>query len=305
MNLLVVGTNGLLGSNVVSVGRQRDWNVSGTYHSTEPDFDIPLTRFDLRNYATFDNVLEEYDPDVVVNCAAMTDVDACEEELAQAHLLNGEAPGALAEHCETYRTEFVHVSTDYVFAGERRGPYSESADTNPVQVYGESKLAGEQTVQSKTDALVARLSFVYGVHRSTGRLTGFPSWVQSRVESGEEIPLFQDQWITPTRAGQAAATLLDLVERGTTGPYHVACNSCVTPYEFGEELVDQFGHGTELLVEGSMGDVDRAATRPQYTCLSVDKVESTLGRAQPTLREDIEQMCDAVSAKSGTGPGSR
>ena len=92
MRLLVVGANGLLGSNVVRAGQQRGWNVGGTYHSTRPAFNIPLTQFDLREYDTFNGVLSEHDPDVVINCAAMTDVDGCEANPEQAHVLNGDGP---------------------------------------------------------------------------------------------------------------------------------------------------------------------------------------------------------------------
>lgn len=295
MNLLVVGANGLLGSNVISAGHERNWNVSGTYHSTAPDFEMPLTRFDLRNHDTFNELLDQHNPDVVVNCVAMTDVDACERNPEQAHHLNGETPGLLAKQCGERGTKFAHVSTDYVFSGEKQGPYVESADTNPLQVYGESKLAGERTVRRNSDdAIITRLSFVYGVHRSKRELSGFPAWVRTRFESNEEVPLFTDQWVTPTRAGQAAETLLDLVEEQATGLYHVACKTCISPYEFGEVIAEQRKDGTSLLVNGSMNDVDRAAERPARTCLSVEKVENRLGRPQPTLREDIAEIRDAL-----------
>ena len=295
MQLLVVGANGLLGSNVVRAGQQRGWNVCGTYHSTCPVFDIPLTQFDLREYNSFDDVLTEYDPDVVVNCAAMTDVDGCETNPEQANILNGDAPGGLAAHCDANNVEFVHISTDYVFDGTERDLYSESADTNPEQVYGKSKLAGEQAVtEETTDALVARLSFVWGIHRSSNDLTGFPAWVRNQLQSGQDVPLFTDQWVSPTRAGQAAETLLKLIEQDVTGLYHIACSSCVTPYEFGEEIADHVGSSKELLREGSMDDIERDATRPTYSCLDVEKVESELSRPQPTLREDIEALRDAL-----------
>jgi len=295
MRLLVVGANGLLGSNVVRAGQQREWNVYGTYHSTRPAFDIPLIQFDLREHDSFDDVLTQHDPDVVVNCAAMTDVDACETNPEQAHVLNGNAPGGLATHCDANGVEFVHISTDYVFDGTEREPYSESVDTNPVQMYGESKLAGEQAVtEEMTEALVARLSFVWGIHRSSDDLTGFPAWVRGRLLSGEDIPLFTDQWVTPTRAGQASETLLDLIEQDTTGLFHIACTSCVTPYEFGEMISDVIGNSEGLLSEGSMDDVERDATRPMYSCLNTEKVESTLDRSQPTLREDIETVRNAL-----------
>ncbi|TKX55672.1 NAD-dependent epimerase/dehydratase family protein, partial [Halorubrum sp. SP9] len=125
----------------------RDWTVMGTYHSTRPKFEIPLTQFDLVEYEAFDEVLETHDPGLVINCAAMTDVDGCEKNPEQANVLNSDAPGALADQCAANDVEFVHVSTDYVFDGTARDPYGEEASPNPVQVYGESKLAGERAVQ--------------------------------------------------------------------------------------------------------------------------------------------------------------
>lgn len=289
MRLLVVGANGLLGSNVVYTGQQRGWDVCGTYHSTRPEFDIPLMQFDLGDYTDFGDLLEAYSPDVVVNCAAMTDVDGCEEDPERAQLLNGDAPGGLAAQCEANDVEFVHISTDYVFDGTARDPYVEDATPNPVQAYGESKLAGERAVRSASEtALIARLSFVWGIHRSSGDLTGFPAWVRDQLGSGESVPLFTDQWVTPTRAGQAADTLLDLIAREEGGCYHVACTSCVTPYEFGTVIAAEMGADSALLQEGSMGDVDRAATRPTYSCLDVGTVEEVLDRTQPTIREDVE-----------------
>jgi dTDP-4-dehydrorhamnose reductase len=295
MSLLVVGANGLLGSNVVATGLRNDRDVCGTYHSTEPEFEVSLRQFDLREHASFDDVLDEYSPGAVVNCAAMTDVDGCETDPELAHVLNGEAPGALADQCAERGIDFVHVSTDYVFDGETAERYPESATVNPVQAYGESKLAGEQSVRSAPgDSLTVRLSFVWGVHRGTGDLTGFPAWVRRRLDAGEDVPLFTDQRVTPTRAGQAAETLLTLLDRGSTGRFHVACTSCVTPYEFGEVLAEHVGSGDATLVEGSMDDVDRAATRPRNTCLDVGKVETELGREQPTLREDVDAAWSAL-----------
>lgn len=293
MRLLVVGANGLLGSNVVRAGQQRGWDISGTYHTTRPAFEIPLSQFDLEEHDGFCDVIEKHDPDVVVNCAAMTDVDGCEQRPERAHVCNGEAPGGLAAQCDSSGVAFVHVSTDYVFDGTARTPYFESAEPNPVQVYGESKLAGERAVRERLDdALVVRLSFVWGIHRGSGDLNGFPAWVRERLRSGEEVPLFTDQWVTPTRAGQAAETLLDLIEEDADGLFHVACGSCVTPYEFGKEIASHVDDTEDLLTEGSMTDVSRDATRPTYSCLDVRRVESVLGRSQPTLTEDVEAVRD-------------
>lgn len=295
MRLLVVGANGLLGSNIVNAGQRRNWEISGTYHSARPDFNIPLTQFDLREYRAFDEVLSEHNPDIVVNCAAITDVDGCETNPEAAKLVNRDAAGGLAAHCEQADVTFVHVSTDYVFDGAASKPYRETAEPNPVQVYGKSKLAGERAAQAALESvLLPRLSFVWGIHRSTDELTGFPSWVRNKLQADEVVSLFTDQWVTPTRAGQAAETILDLISQDASGRYHVACTSCATPYEFGNVIVERTNSSSDLLREGSIDKVNRNAERPKYSCLSVEKVEAELGRAQPTLREDVDAVWDCL-----------
>jgi dTDP-4-dehydrorhamnose reductase len=301
MRLLVVGTNGLLGSNVVAEALARDWECFGTYHSAEPGFEIPLSELDIRDSEQFASLLDSHNVDAACNCAAMTDVDGCEENVEQAHAVNGRAPGELARACADRNIGFCHISTDYVFDGHASGRYDESAETNPVQRYGESKLAGERTVLKVHDTpLLARLSFVYGTHGATGTLTGFPAWVTERLRDGETTPLFTDQTVTPSRAGQAAETLLDLLAAGTTGTFHVASQSCVTPFEFGDEIrnrLDASGSDdvpAELLREGTRSAVDRPATRPAHTCLDVGRVETALGREQPALAADLAAIASAL-----------
>lgn len=296
MDALVLGANGLLGSNVLAAALARGWTAAGTFHTVEPDFETTLVEFDIRETDAFPTVLDRTTPDVVFNCAAMTDVDGCEQNTEQAHEINAAAPGTLAETTVERDIEFVHVSTDYVFDGVARTPYSESADTNPTQIYGESKYAGERAVAEAHDrVLTTRLSFVYGRHRSTGSLVGFPGWVREQLLAEERTPLFTDQHVSPTRAGQAATTLLDLVEAGEQGLFNVASSSCVTPYQFGQTIAQRLSISAETLTAGSLEQVDRPATRPRYTCLNTDRVAQTLGREQPSLETDL----DALSLEDG------
>lgn len=293
MHLLVIGANGLLGSNVVHHGVDRGVAVSGTYRSSDPGFDVPCSRLDVTDADAVTETIESQDPDWVVNCAAMTDVDACEDAPERAHAVNARAPGEIAAHCVETDRDYLHVSTDYVFDGESTAPYTETAPVNPLQEYGRSKLAGERAVrEAMADAVVVRLSFVYGVHRGSGVLTGFPAWVRDRLAAGEETPLFIDQHVTPSRAGQTAETLLELVETAAQGTFNVASRSCVTPYEFGEAIREEMAADESLLVAGNRSDVDRAAKRPAHTCLDVTKLEERLGREQPTLAADLTAIAD-------------
>jgi dTDP-4-dehydrorhamnose reductase len=291
MHVLVLGANGLLGSNVLAAALARGWTASGTYHTTEPEFETTLIEFDVRKTAAFATILDRTTPDVIFNCAAMTDVDACEQNPGRAYEVNAAAPEALAEAAAERNIGFVHVSTDYVFDGKARTPYVESADANPIQVYGASKRAGERAVaEAHDETLLTRLSFVYGHHRSTGGLVGFPAWVRERLTAAEQTPLFTDQHVSPTRAGQAGTTLLDLVEFGEQGLFHVASHSCVTPYEFGQAIAQRLSMAGKVLAPGSLERVDRPAPRPKYTCLATDRVARALGREQPSLETDLDAL---------------
>jgi dTDP-4-dehydrorhamnose reductase len=203
----------------------------------------------------------------------------------------------MAHHCSERDTQFVHVSTDYVFDGKSDERYGEESDPNPIQVYGESKLEGDRGVLlAHRSPLLVRPSFVYGVNQTGEKpgLEGFPAWVRSQLVDSEEVPLLTDQYVTPSRAGATAETMLDLLEAGATGTYNVAARSCVTPYEFGWELVEQVAARESSLSRESQTDIKRSAARPTNTCLNVEKVESRLGRPQPTLGEDIASIASCL-----------
>ncbi|NIB99448.1 dTDP-4-dehydrorhamnose reductase [Halobacterium sp. R2-5] len=297
MQLLVTGAGGLLGSNIVSTAVQAGHDVLGTYHTDKPDLMAPHRRLDITHHETFRKLVNESAPDVVVNCAAMTDVDSCESKPTHAEKVNGQAPGNIAAICAERNIAFVQVSTDYVFDGKRETKYREDITPNPIQTYGQTKLTGERRVfECHPSALIIRLSFVYGVHEDTSDLEGFPAWVVSRLGTGEEVPLFVDQHITPTRAGQAAETILTLVSDDAAGTYHIACSECVTPYKFGEGICNQLDIDTSLLMESTTADVSRSASRPTHTCLDVDRVEARLGRPQPDLAEDLQAIRSSLEA---------
>jgi dTDP-4-dehydrorhamnose reductase len=212
MTVLVLGASGLLGSNVAATAKQRTGHVVGTYHTNHPDLGIECHHCNLGTDGAAATLVDEHDPELVVNCAAITDVDECERDPETAREINSDAPGRIAELCHKRNISFVHISTDYVFDGERRRPYPESHAPNPIQTYGRTKRAGERAVM-------------------------------------ESNP----------------------------------------PYRFGQEISSRLS-ATGNIVEGTRKDVDRTAPRPGYTCLDIDKVETILGRPQPTLEEDLDKL---------------
>lgn len=291
MRLLVTGANGLLGSALVARATTADHETVAAYHQTDPDIGDERVQLDITNSGRVTEIVEASEPDAVVNCAAMTDVDGCETAPERAAAVNAEAPRELAEASAEGGAAFVQVSTDYVFDGRSESRYTEADDPAPLQVYGRTKLDGERAArEAAPDALVPRLSFVYGRHGATDELTGFPAWVIDRLESGEEVPLFVDQRVTPTRAGAAAEAILSLLGQATSGVVNIAARSCVTPYDFGRRIADRRGVSDDRLVESQSTAPDRPARRPSNTCLDVTRVEELLGREQPTLAVDLDAV---------------
>lgn len=299
METFVLGAGGLVGSNVIATAVDRGHDVAGTYHSSVPDLDVDCEQVDITDADAVAERVATHDPSHVVNCAAMTDVDACEDAPERARAVNAVAPREVAAACDRRGISFTHVSTDYVFDGEASTPYAVDATTNPIQTYGETKLDGERSVlEAHKDPTIVRLSFVYGIHRSNSELQGLPAWVRDKLSEGETTVLFTDQRVTPTRAGTAAETILDLDSLGATGSYHVAGRSCVTPFEIGARVRELMGAPAELLVKGSRTDLSRLAERPAYSCLETVAVEKKLGRELPTVREDLA----AIESAFAVGP---
>ena len=295
MTLLAVGASGLLGGNVVAAARERGERVRGTYLTDDPgdgpgeafDDGVETVRFDVTDGADLDPLLAGVDR--VVDCCAVTDVDACETDPERARAVNAEWPGRLAAACAARDVPLCHVSTDYVFDG-RDPPYAESDDPDPIQTYGETKLAGERAVRAIVGgSLVLRPSFLWGVDRTTDALAGFPAWVAAELRAGRAPPLFTDQRVTPTRAGYAARVALDLLDAGATGTYHVAARDPVTSLEFGRRIADRIGDGGRV-ERSSMVDLDRPARRPRETSLDCSKLAHELGHEAPTLRSDLDAV---------------
>lgn len=291
MTVLVLGAGGLLGSNVCAVARDREFDVTATVHSNGTDLPVETHELDVRNTDRVESLLSACDPDVVVNCVAMADVDECERAPERARDINGLAPGRIATVCSELGSTFVHISTDYVFSGDAETPYSESDDPCPIQVYGRTKRLGDRTVRdTHDDSLIVRPSFLYGTHRVTGYVTGFPRWISEQLTEGGPVSLFTDQHVTPSRAGQVAETIFDLLAADARGLFHVASRSCVTPYDVGVEIAKALSVDTDRLTRSVRADLDRPAPRPAYSCLAVGAVEDRLGRPQPTVAEDLNTV---------------
>lgn len=280
MKLLVTGANGLLGSRLCAALAARGHAVQGAARG--PLRVTPerwrYTEVDLTNAAAVLSTLDECRPDVVVNCAAMTDVDGCERDPWQAFAVNVGVPALLARESAARSAHLVHVSTDYVFDGEG-GPYAEDALPNPRGVYALTKNMGEQAVRAIAGSwTIARTAVVYG-WPPAGR-NNFGAWLVSALAKGQRVNLFSDQYVSPSLALNAAQLVAELAERGLPGVWNVAGASVVNRVEFGRALCERFGFDPKLVTPTRLADTPLASPRPPRCGLRVDKAQREL-HAQP------------------------
>jgi dTDP-4-dehydrorhamnose reductase len=213
--------------------------------------------------------------DYVVNAAAFTQVDRCERELENAHRANAVAPGVLAEACAAVGSQLVHVSTDYVFAGDGKAPYREQDEPAPRSVYGRTKLAGEQRVRAVSDDfLVVRTSWVFGEGRNF--IAAILSQGRARRDGSASGPLtvVDDQHGRPTYAEDLAGAIVALLEREARGLYHVANAGVATWWDLARVTLDLAGFSELAIDRIRTEDLDVAAPRPLWSVLDCSRAEA-------------------------------
>jgi dTDP-4-dehydrorhamnose reductase len=286
---VVTGASGLLGGAVLRDLAAHAVDVEGWSHvvPAAPD-GIRFRTVDLRDPDVSEGALRAAEPDAVVHCAALTDVDACEADPAAARELNAEAPGRLARAARALGARFVHVSTDAVYDGERPEPHSEADEPAPVNLYARSKLEGERAVlEADPGALVLRTN----MHGWTS--TGRPSFSEVIVRAllrGERLTLFTDVRFSPLEVSDLAAVIRRLAADGAAGVVNVGAGDGVTKEAFGRLLAREFGLAEEPIVPIRIADRGLAAPRPRNTVLAVERLTGLLGAPPPTVRDGVRRL---------------
>jgi dTDP-4-dehydrorhamnose reductase len=276
--MVITGAGGQVGGFLAGEAASRGYYVAA------------LTRrdFDITDEAAADRVVRA--GDVVVNCAAMTNVDAAEADPDGAHLINAVGPGNLARACARAGARLVHVSTDYVFSGDHDRPYEIADATGPLSVYGRTKLDGEHAVLSALpDAHVVRTSWVY----TGGDGTDFVAVMRRLAATDRVIDVVDDQTGAPTYARDLVAALLEIVAGDIRAPIlHAANVGAVSRFEQARAVFDELGADPDRVRPVSTAAVPRPAHRPVYSVLSM--VDST--RAGLTaLRPWREALAEALA----------
>lgn len=220
---------------------------------------------DITNRAAVASIMERERPHTVINCAAQTDVDACEFDREEAFAVNASGPENLAVNCRLVGASLVTISTDYVFDGSKAGFYTQRDDPNPQTVYGAAKLDGERRArEASARTVVVRTGWIFG---RGGK--NFLATLVNRVQRGERLKLIRDAYGTPTYAEDLAARLRRLAERDIPGIFHVVNSGAGASFEeFARAALEEIPHDPSQLESVAMSSLQRPAPRPLNSRLS-------------------------------------
>jgi dTDP-4-dehydrorhamnose reductase len=225
--------------------------------------------------------------DVFLNAAAFTLVDRCESERELARRVNGEGPRQIARACRDAGLCLVHVSTDYVFDGKSARPYTEVDRPAPASVYGQTKLEGEEAVRAESEAfLVVRTSWVFGPGRNFVRTMIEQAAAHRLKRNGSPLRVVDDQFGSPTYAGDLARGIVRLVEAKARGLYHLANRGVATWWDVARECLDQGGFPDVAIERVRTSAFPRPAPRPAYSALDCAKAER-IGVRLPGWRDAV------------------
>ena len=277
MNILITGANGQLGRSLRRLGGVSPHNY----------FFTDVAELDITDAVAVLRTVEERRIDVIVNCAAYTDVEKAEEDEPTAELLNHKAAGNLAAAAKATGATLFHVSTDYVFDGTAHTPYTEDGTPSPLGAYGRTKLAGERAVMaSGCRYLIFRTAWLYSEYGNN-----FLKTMLRLTSERDTLQVVFDQIGTPTYAGDLALALFSIIESeryaGNEGVYHFTDEGVCSWYDFATEIAAAAGHDSCRIIPCHTSEFPTKAARPAYSVLDKTKIKTTFQMDIPHWRESM------------------
>lgn len=290
MNVLVTGSNGNLGCELRRLAADSTDRFVFTDIGEMPGAET--IHLDITNEEAVGIIVRNEKIDVIVNCAAYTQVDKAEDDVEFAAAINRDAPESLARIAKAVGATLIHISTDYVFSGEGNTPIKETVPPAPRSVYGSTKLAGEKAIQkSGCKFIIIRTAWLYSPY---GR--NFVSTMRSLMSTREEVRVVCDQVGSPTSATDLAGLIMHIIgtrQLSKTGLYHFSSEGAVSWYDFAMAIKDICGY-TCRVIPCLTADYRTKARRPQYSVLDKSLVKKTFGVEAPYWRDSLEQCLKRV-----------
>ena len=281
MKILVTGANGQLGSEIQKIANLYPFQWVFTDVET----------LNLANLEEMPKQLNAFSPDVLINCAAYTAVDKAEQDTELAAILNHKAVAVMASWTAKNNCKFVHISTDYVFDGNSKTPLTETAITNPINVYGATKLLGEQScLENNPNTILIRTAWVYS---SFG--ANFVKTMLRLMQEKESLNIINDQIGSPTYAADLAETILTIInsKKWVPGIYHYSNEGEISWFDFAMDIKEIMGFTTQI--NGiPTSEYPTPAKRPNYSLLDKSKIKDTFGLEIPNYKDSLQKCLEIL-----------
>lgn len=293
MNVLVTGANGQLGNELRCLARDSSHRFIFSDVKAVPG--VETVYLDITDADALEIVSSAFPVDVIVNCAAYTDVDKAEDDIGFAELLNSTAAGNLASLARRRNATLIHISTDYVFSGNAFRPIDEKTEPQPASVYGATKLAGEKAVEtSGCKSVIIRTAWLYSPFGKN-----FVKTMLQLTSSRKNLSVVCDQVGTPTYAADLAALIMKIIDGGEpfkTGIYHYTDEGVTSWYDFAKAIAELSGNECDI-IPCSSEEYPSKARRPHYSVLDKSLVKKTFGITIPHWRDSLKACLERISSK--------
>ena len=284
---LITGASGLLGLHLALQSAEQGPTIGVVHHNDLIGVPFEVIRADLAQPGCAAGLVDRYKPDLIVHCAALANLDGCENNPGVAQRLNAEVPGELAEVSVQRRIKLVHISTDSVFDG-LRGGYTENEIPNPLSVYSRTKYEAEKRVmQADPDAVIARVNF-FGWSLTGQRSLG--EFFFNNLSSGKRCNGFTDVFFNPLLVSDLAALIHKIVEKDLKGIYHVLSSESLSKYDYGCRLARHFGLDESLITPISLRESGLQAQRSPNLRMNTEKLSRDLGETLPLQAAGLQKF---------------
>lgn len=288
--VLVIGAKGMLGRDLMEILR------SSGRADPPKGFEVvgwDIDEIDIRQERDVSFKIERFRPDIVINLAAYTDVDGCETNREEAFRVNARGMRHIAIAAKSCGAKVVYLSTDYIFDGKKKEPYLESDPPHPLNVYGQTKLKGEQYLQEQVeDHLIIRTQWLYGRY---GR--NFVSSILRQAREKQTLTIVDDQIGSPTYTVDLSDAILALIQHNSRGIFHAANQDVCTWYAFGQAILRFSRAEGVTLIPISSKVLGRPAVRPSYSVLSTQKLEQETGLNLRHWSEALREYLEEINSK--------
>ena len=294
MKILITGSNGLLGQNLVNILLNETAHEIIATSKREPRSVLQNSRLhyyslDITDGMAVNLLLEKLQPDTIIHCAALTQVDECEENPIKAWEINVTATRFLVDAAKKINAFFIFLSTDFVFDG-MNGPYKEEDTVAPVSYYGSTKVAAEKAVEeSGLPYAIVRTCLLYG-NILFGIRSNIITWVKENLEQGKKIKVVSDQWRTPTYIEDLAKAIVIIAEKKAQGLYHISGEAFLSPYQMAITTAGYLKLDASLIEKVDASVFTQPAKRPATTGFIIDKAKEKLGFAPISFEEGLKKM---------------